>query len=236
MFFEVEVVGKVNGVDKVRPGDPAHNRHFRRRDGLPDEVHSFDDRRFAVVTRKCMRVSVCRVCRSVETGLSSVIEDGKGAVPYRPIYVPGSEDLVVARTWEKVRLEEKQKEAEYPDEAYRVLLAIRTLSDGGPISLWDLSREMNVFNHRSLERPVNYLMAQCPEIGELDRKSLVLRPRDPKRATILIDELIARYEAFYERQEERPVLPQQPPPHNDVLARIKKLNNPTDSMQYYSKW
>lgn len=236
MFFEVEVVGKVNGVDKVRPGDPAHNRHFRRRDGPSDEVHSFDDRRFAVVTRKCMRMSVCRVCRSVETGLSSVSEDGKGTVPYRPIYAPGSEELVVARTWEKVRLEEKQKEAEYPDEAYRALLAIRALSDGGPISLWNLSREMSVFNHRSLERPINHLIGQCPGLGELDRKSLVLRPRDPRQATQLVDELIAKYEAFYEQQESRAVPLPPPSPHNEVLARIKKLNNPADSMQYYSKW
>jgi hypothetical protein len=235
MFFEVEVVGKVIGVDKVRPGDPAHNRHFRRREGPPDEVHSFDDRRFAVVARKCMKVCVCRVCRSVETGLSSVSEDGKGTIPHRSIYTPGSEEMAVARSWEKVRLEEKQKEAAYPDEAYRALLAIRDLCDGGPISLWDLSREMNVFNHRSLERPVRHIMAQCPEIGELDRNDLVIRATDPQAAP-LIEELIARYEAFYEQQDSRPAPPQALSTEKEVLGRIKKTNNPTDNMQYYSKW
>ncbi len=177
--MEIEVIGRVSGVDKVRPGDPAHSRHFKRHDGPQDEVHSFDDRRFAVVARKFMKVSVCRVCRSVETGLSSLSDNSKGTIPYRSIYTPGSEELAVARNWEKLRSEEKLKEAEYPDEAYRALLAIRALSDGGPISLWDLSREMNVFNHRALERPIGHLIAQCPEIGEMDRKALILRPTSP---------------------------------------------------------
>jgi hypothetical protein len=132
-------------------------------------------------------------------------------------------------------LEEKQKEAEYPDEAYRTLLAIQALSDGGPISLWDLSREMNVFNHRSLERPVSHILSQCPEIGRLDLKNLVLELSEPRKASSLVQELIQRYEEFYERREIRPT-PQQPSRSNEVLARIKKLNNPSDSMQFYSKW
>jgi hypothetical protein len=231
MFFEVEVIGKVSGVDKVRPGDPAHNRHFRRRDGPPDEVHSFDDRRFAVVARKCMKVSVCRVCRSVETGLSAVSEDGKGAIPYRPIYAPGSEELVVARNWEKLRLEEKQKEAEYPDDAYRALLAIRTLSNGGPISLWDLSREMNVFNHRSLERPVSHLLEQCPGLGVLDRKTLTLYLSDGGGEGSKLESLVARYEEFYRQREVSVATPTVPDRGGEIIARIRKLNYPADDQK-----
>ena len=37
MFFDIEVIGKVGGVDKVRPGDVPHNRHFRRR-GAPEDM------------------------------------------------------------------------------------------------------------------------------------------------------------------------------------------------------
>lgn len=231
MFFDVEIIGKVSGVDKVRPGDIPHSRHFRRRGAPEDEVHSFDDRRFAIVGRKCARVSVCRICRSLETALTSVSEDGRGAMPYRAIYSPATEELAVARCWERYRSEEKKLEAEFPNEAYNVLLAIQRVNVGAPITLWDLSQEMNVFNHRSLERPVAHLLEQAPGLGVLDRKSLTLYLND---GGAKIDELVARYEEFYQQREVSVSVPEAPVHGNEVLARIKKLNYPDDGR--YSKW
>jgi hypothetical protein len=234
MFLELDVVGKVGGVDKARPGDPPYSHHFRRSDTPPNEALSFDERRFAVVSRKCARVCVCRVCRTIDAGLTSMSEDGKGAVPHRVIYPQGSEELTVAKTWEKVRNEEKRKVAEYPDEAYRTLKAIKTLNGAGPISLWDLSKQMNVFNHRSLERPVAHILSQHPALGMLDRKSLVLQINDPKQATSIVDELIGKYEEFYNRQETGPANPRSPN-NDDTLARIKRLNYAPDGGSS-SKW
>ena len=231
MFFDVEVIGRVSGVDRVRPGDIPHSRRFRRRGAPEDEVHSFDDRRFAIVGRKCSRVSVCRICRSLETALTSVSEDGRGAVPYRVVYPPATEELAVARYWERYRSEEKRLEADYPDEAYRVLLAIQRINVGAPITLWDLSQEMNVFNHRSLERPVAHLLEQEPGLGVLDDKSLTLHLSD---GGAKIDELVARYEEFYQQREVSVSVPETPAHGNEVLARIKKLNYPEEGR--YSKW
>jgi len=236
MFCEVEVIGMVSAVDKMRAGDPPHNRHFRRRDGPHDEVSSFDEKRFAAVSRKCMNVTVCRVCRTVGANLGSLPEDGKGMVPYRSIYAAGSDELAIARMWERVRVEEKQKESEFSDEAYRTLLAMQALCDAGTLSLWDLSKEMNVFNHRSLERPVTHILGQCPDLGILDRKALVLQFRDPSRAAVQIQDLIERYERFYDQREVRMIPPQQPSQNREVLFRIKKLNQSSESMSLYSKW
>lgn len=234
MFFDIEVIGRVSGVDRVRPGDVPHSRRFRRRDAPDDEVHSFDDRRFAVVGRKCSRVSVCRICRSVESALTSVPEDGRGAVPYRTIYTPAAEELAVARFWERYRSEEKKLEADYPDEAYRVLLAIHRMYAGAPITLWDLSQEMNVFNHRSLERPVSHLLEQAPGLGMLDRKALILYLGEGAEGRNKLDELVGRYEEFYRQREVSVSVPEAPAHGNEVLARIRKLNYPEDGR--YSKW
>jgi hypothetical protein len=231
MFFDVDIIGKVSGVDRVRPGDVPHSRHFRRRGAPEDEVHSFDDRRFAVVGKKCSKISVCRICRSLETALSSVSEDGRGAVPYRVIYPPATEELAVARCWEKYRSEEKKLEADYPDEAYRVLLAIQRIYAGAPITLWDLSQEMNVFNHRSLERPVSHLLEQAPGLGVLDRKTLTLHLSEEGSK---LEELSAKYEEFYQQREVSVSAPEVPAHGNDVLARIRKLNYPEE--EHYSKW
>jgi hypothetical protein len=57
---------------------------------------------------------------------------------------------------------------------------------------------MNVFNHRSLERPVAHLLEQAPGLGVLDRKSLTLYLND---GGAKIDELVARYEEFYQQRE-----------------------------------
>jgi hypothetical protein len=230
MFFDVDIIGRVSGVDKVRPGDVPHSRHFRRRGAPEEEVHSFDDRRFAVVGRKCSRISVCRICRSMETALSSISEDGRGAVPYRVIYPPATEELAVARCWEKYRSEEKKLEADYPDDAYRVLLAIQRIYAGAPITLWDLSQEMNVFNHRSLERPVSHLLEQAPGLGMLDRKTLTLHLSEGGSK---LEELSAKYEEFYQQREVSVSVPEIPAHGNDVLARIKKLNYPEE--EHYSK-
>jgi hypothetical protein len=230
MFFDVDIIGRVSGVDKVRPGDVPHSRHFRRRGAPEEEVHSFDDRRFAVVGRKCSRISVCRICRSMETALSSISEDGRGAVPYRVIYPPATEELAVARCWEKYRSEEKKLEADYPDDAYRVLLAIQRIYAGAPITLWDLSQEMNVFNHRSLERPVSHLLEQAPGLGMLDRKTLTLHLSEEGSK---LEELSAKYEEFYQQREVSVSVPEIPAHGNDVLARIKKLNYPEE--EHYSK-
>jgi len=232
MFFDVEVIGSVCAIDKVRPGDPLHWRHFRRAGGPEDEVCSFDDRRFAVVARKRAVVKVCRVCRCVEAGLRAISEDGKTEVPHRSIYMPGTDEPMVAKMWEKVRKEERTLRDEYPDEAYRVLVAIKDLNRGGPISLWDLSQEMRVFNHRSLERPVSHILRQCPEIGQLDRKSLVLHIEDPLKASGLIDQLLLEYE----RSANTKPVSAPPQPADEVLFRIKKLNNQTDAVQISSKW
>ena len=151
-----------------------HSRHFRRKGAPQEEVHAFDDRRYAIVGRKCMTVSVCRVCRSLETTLASLSEDGKSGTPYRAVYPPATEEAAISRIWERYRTEEKKMDIEFTDEAYRTLLAIQRINDGGPITLWDLSQEMNVFNHRSLERPVSHLLEQCPGLGVLDRKTLTL--------------------------------------------------------------
>ncbi|MBI0582775.1 MAG: hypothetical protein ISF22_00960 [Methanomassiliicoccus sp.] len=236
MFFDVEVIGKVSGVDKVRPGDVPHSRHFRRRGAPEDEVHSFDDRRFAIVGRKCMKVSVCRVCRSLETALTSVAEEGRGNVPYRVVYAPAAEELAVARCWERFRTEEKKLEADYPDDAYRVLLAIQRLYAGAPVTLWDLSEELNVFNHRSLERPVTHLLGQSPGIGVLDRKTLTLHLTDEGGKTPMVDELVERYEEFYRQREVSVAVPEVPEHGNEILARIKKLNYPDEAQQHYSRW
>lgn len=234
MFFDVEVIGRVSGVDKVRPGDVPHSRHFRRKGAPEDEVHSFDDRRFAIVGRKCSTISVCRVCRSLETALTSVSEDGRGAVPYRVIYPPATEELAVARFWERYRSEEKKLEADFPDDAYRVLLAIQQVYAGAPITLWDLSQEMNVFNHRSLERPVSHLLEQAPGLGILDRKTLTLYLGEGNDGPSKLDELVARYEDFYKQRELSVSVPEVPSYGNDVLTRIKKLNYP--ERENYSKW
>jgi hypothetical protein len=222
MFLEIEVVGKVNSVDKAQPGDPPYSHHFRRPDTSPDVALAFDERRFAVVSRKCAKVCVCRVCRTVEAGLPSMME-GKSSVPHRSIYAPGSEELAVAKTWERVRNEEKRKVAEYPEEAYRTLKAIQKLNSGDPISLWDLSKQMRIFNHRTLERPISHILSQYPALGKLDQKSLVLHINDPAEASAIIEELIHKYDAFYDRQEAGPATPRSPE-NDEVLARIKHLN------------
>jgi hypothetical protein len=214
-------------VDKVRPGDVPHNRHFRRRGAPEDMVHAFDERRFAIVGRKCSRVAVCRICRSLETALSSVPEDGR-AVPYRGIYSPATEELAVARCWERYRSEEKKLEAEYPDDAYRALLVIQKANVGAPITLWDLSQEMSIFNHRSLERPVSHLLEQAPGLGVLDRKTLTLYLSDGGEGTARLDELVARYEDYYQHREVTAAAPEIPAQGSEILARIKKLNCPEE--------
>ena len=233
MFFDVEVIGRVSGVDKVRPGDVPHSRHFRRKGAPEDEVHAFDDKRFAIVGRKCTKVSVCRICRSMETALTSLTEDGR-AVPYRAVYQPAAEEMAVARCWERFRSEEKKLEVDYPDDAYRVLLAIQRINVGGPITLWDLSQEMNVFNHRSLEAPVSHLLEQSPGLGVLDRKTLTLYLSEGKRNDSKLDELAARYEDFYQQREVSVSVPEVTTRGSEVLARIKKLNYPEEGN--HSKW
>lgn len=234
MFFDVEVIGRVSGVDKVRPGDVPHSRRFRRKGAPEDEVHAFDDKRFAIVGRKCSQVSVCRICRSLETAITSISEDGRGAVPYRAVYPPAAEEMAVARYWEKYRSEEKRLEADFPDDAYRVLLAIQRIYVGAPITLWDLSQEMNVFNHRSLERPVSHLLEQLPGLGMIDRKTLTVYLSEGKEGSSMIDELVEKYEEFYLQREVSVAIPEAPVRSHEVLAKIRKLNYSDEGR--YSKW
>ena len=225
MFHRVEMIGGANRVERVRADDPPHHRHFVRRDTAEDEVCSFDDKRYAVVVRKRRVISVCRVCHSLEL-VPRPTED-RDDIPYRSIYAPGSDELTIARHWEEVRSEQRRLEAEYPDEAYRVLNVIKQLNHRAPVSLWDLSNRMNVFNHRSLEAPVAHILKQCPELGELDRRELKVRFRDPEEAPRLIQDLKRKYDRYYGEEEK--------PPRNEnraVLERIKKLNDPADVLPY----
>jgi hypothetical protein len=235
LFFEVELIGKVIGVDKVRPGDVPHSRHFRRKGAPEEEVHAFDDRRYAIVGRKCTTVSVCRACRSLETALTSLSEDGKGGAPYRAVYPPASEEAAIARIWERYRTEEKKMDIEFTDEAYRALLAIQRINDGGPITLWDLSQEMNVFNHRSLERPVSHLLEQCPGLGVLDRKTLTIYLNDDGGEGSKLEELVSRYEEFYRQREVAVATPAIPDRSGEIIARIKKLNLPANDQRKQSR-
>lgn len=224
MFDHVELIGRLSRVDTVRPDDPRHNRHFARPDTPADEVCSFDDRRYAVVMRKRQTVSVCRICRT----LDQVARMAGEGIPHHAIYPAGSDDAAVSRAWERARTEARRREAEFPDDAYRVLSAIKVLDHRASVTLWDLSERMFVFNHRSLETPVLHILSQCPELGELDRRNLVLHFKDPQKARGMVQGLLDRYEEFY-RQQEVATPVSQP---QAVLARIKKLNNPADVFPY----
>lgn len=225
MFEHVELIGQLSRVDTVRPDDPRHSRHFARSDTPVDEVCAFDDRRFAVVMRKRRTVGVCRVCHTLDQAARMA---GEGT-PHHSIYPAGSDEVAISRAWERKRSEVRKREAEFPDDAYRVLSAIKVLDHRSSLTLWDLSERMFVFNHRSLEVPVLHLLSQCPELGELDRRELVLRFRDPGETGRLVRELLDRYEEFY-RLQEAPAAPVTQP--QAVLARIKKLNNPADVLPY----
>jgi hypothetical protein len=227
MFFDVELIGKVIGVDKARQGDIPHNRHFRRKDAPGDEIHSFDDRRYAVVGRKCTVISICRACRSLDTAISSLTDDGKGTVPYRSVYPPMMEEMAISRLWAIAEMD--VKEIEFTDDSYRTLLAIQRMYDGGPITLWDISQEMNVFNHRLLERPVTHLLQQSPGLGVLDRKTLTLHIESVEGAPSKLDELVSRYEEYYRQREVHVGTLDSSDKRGEVLARVKKLNHPSDT-------
>ncbi len=222
IFREVEVIGKVCNVDRVRAGDPRHNHHFKRTENKKDETCSFDGERWAVVYRKCQTIKVCKICLALDALIELLPEESKeAAVPYHRIYNQRSDDLVVARTWERIRSEERELAAEYPDEAYRILVDLKKLDPRVPISLWDISERIGTFNHRSLETPVRHILAQCPELGELRRPELKIYFNDPKEAAEQISELLAEYEEYYNRdiEEKNAAVPP-----TETFARVKKVD------------
>jgi hypothetical protein len=231
-FHEVEMVGNICDLDKVRPNDPRFSRHFSRADTPTDQVCAFDDRRYLVVMRKRQNVQVCQVCQSIVRGSSLIWDEGKGGVPHRTIYGAASDDRNIARTVSSQRSKDRQAIDEYPDEVYRVLSNLRLIDHSMPLKLWDLSNMMNVFNHRTLEGPVEHILRQCPQLGELNKKELCLSFNDPDGAEGMIEALLRRYEERHKQDAARV-------PSNrtgEAINRIKKVNDPTDTLQFYAKW
>jgi len=227
-FKDIEVLGKICSVDRVLPGDPSYSKHFIRKDGAPDEACAFDDRRWAIIKRKVKTIKVCRICLTVDLSLR-LLDEGREYLPHHVIYTTKNDEAVIAGVWQKMKEEDKKMEKEFPEESYRLLCALQKVNPGSPISLWDLSNLMRVFNHRELEAPLLHILNQAPDLGSYERKSMSLHFSSPEIVQRTVPLLIRRYEQYYDRDKRTP---EEEKEHQRVMGKIKRL----DSLRTYQGW